>query len=266
MEEISKANNLSFLKITKLESAVPYPLDFLNHPRPHCCMAFVFDGCGDFDTKDGAVSVKKGDVIFIPEGSTYKAVWHGSPHVHYISLHFSFEFSDTIYNNKKTKIQKLSFEAPEELASLYKSIFAEYEKEKPEQYALLGLFYIILGRVDGKIIRKTSQAFDERIEKALKYIEEHYNESFSVSTLAKISNMSISHFHSCFKRQVGCSAIDYKQKICIHHAELLLISDGNIEIEEISKRTGFNSSIYFREIFKKITGKTPREYRKIATE
>ena len=40
-----------------------------------------------------------------------------------------------------------------------------------------------------------------------------------------------------------------------------LLFDKNKSIEEISNEFGFDSPIYFRRVFKKLTGKTPTEYR-----
>ena len=40
----------------------------------------------------------------------------------------------------------------------------------------------------------------------------------------------------------------------------------DLSVEEISMRVGFESSTYFRRVFKKITSKTPKEYRKISAE
>ena len=58
------------------------------------------------------------------------------------------------------------------------------------------------------------------------------------------------------------SPIEYKNKIMIRHAERSLVDHPEVSIEELSERLGFESSIYFRRLFKATTGKTPREYRK----
>ena len=52
-----------------------------------------------------------------------------------------------------------------------------------------------------------------------------------------------------------------KQEIlCEKAVQLLTTTD--LSVEEISNRLLFSSSSYFRKIFKKYTGKTPRQIRK----
>ncbi|MBQ7976398.1 MAG: AraC family transcriptional regulator [Clostridia bacterium] len=46
----------------------------------------------------------------------------------------------------------------------------------------------------------------------------------------------------------------------------MLINDSNMSIEAISDASGFQSAAYFRRVFKKITGKTPREYKSMGVE
>lgn len=49
--------------------------------------------------------------------------------------------------------------------------------------------------------------------------------------------------------------------MCVRRAQILL-AESDLSIEEISGEVEINSSINFREIFKKMTGKSPSEYRK----
>ena len=88
---------------------------------------------------------------------------------------------------------------------------------------------------------------------------------FTVDELAEVCHMSTSHFYACFKNAVGMSPIEYKNSVCINRAMLRLVSEDKT-IEEISEELGFESAAYFRKVFKRVTGKTPKEYRKSAGE
>lgn len=46
----------------------------------------------------------------------------------------------------------------------------------------------------------------------------------------------------------------------------ILKKDNNLSIEEISESLGFNSSAYFRRLFKKYIGISPSEYKKAKIE
>ena len=77
--------------------------------------------------------------------------------------------------------------------------------------------------------------------------------------------MSTSRFFPCFKQSTGETPVDYINRFRISKS-IIFMYDKNLSIEEISEKVGFKSSIYFRRVFKKITGKTPREYKKTSME
>lgn len=60
--------------------------------------------------------------------------------------------------------------------------------------------------------------------------------------------------------------IEYKNNLCIKYAITQLASTEKKSIEEISAKIGFESSTYFRRVFKDITKRTPREYRQIVND
>ncbi len=261
MNTIYELSKLSFLSVTKYTQTDKQECDFTEIPRPHYCMGLILDGKGDFRFKDKTVTVEKGDIIFVPLGSTYVSSWSGDNGALYISAHFSFETHGIFSRNKNIEIQKIRLKDDFDLIGKFKKMHEAYHGEKIQQLVALSIFYEILGEVYPKLAYTKTTLMDKRIEDAVTYIEKHFTEDFSVEQLAKLSNMSIAHFHKCFKIQVGCSAITYKHNLCVRKAQILL-AESDLSIEEISGIVGFNSSIYFREIFKKKTGKSPSDYRK----
>jgi len=55
--------------------------------------------------------------------------------------------------------------------------------------------------------------------------------------------------------------IEYLSEIRIKHAKILL-RKVDLKVYEIAVKVGYNNTKYFSDIFKKITGLTPIEYRK----
>jgi transcriptional regulator GlxA family with amidase domain len=45
----------------------------------------------------------------------------------------------------------------------------------------------------------------------------------------------------------------------------MIVNRPDLSVDEISLAVGFESSTYFRRVFKLITGKNPRDYRKLKT-
>jgi AraC-like DNA-binding protein len=87
-----------------------------------------------------------------------------------------------------------------------------------------------------------------------------------VDTLAAVANMSASRFYPAFKDALGATPVDYLNHYRVNRAMTLLVNETELSVEEISMRVGFESSTYFRRVFKRITGKTPKDYRKISAE
>ncbi len=266
MNDISDMSKLSFFKMGKYVYDTSFTCDFREIPRPHFCMGLIIKGEGDFVSGGETVHVKRGDIIFVPVGSTYVSYWSGKPDILYISAHFSFENPSSFLRRKKIKIQKISLSGFENLKEKFSLMYEKYAGTDTSQFYVLSLFFEIMSRVFPLLRYNEVKKIDAQIEKAAEYIERNYREDFCVEQLAAASNMSTSHFYSRFKSSLGCSPIEYKHRICIRRAELMLIDDSEKSIEEISEFLGFCSSAYFRRIFKKITGKTPRDYRKAGAE
>ncbi len=264
MERIFGIPKLAFLKIGKYKYDKDLVCDYNDLPRPFHSIALITKGCGDFVCDKTIVSVNEGDIIFIPMHSTYMSQW--SEDSESISIHFQFDVPTPFPNSYKYHVQKHCAGECTDVKKLFDKIYCEYELSKNVSFSVLSNFYGIMDIMYPKLIFQKILLSDERIEKAINYIELHYNENFSISFLAQYCNMSVSHFHLCIKKQLGCSAIEYKHKICIHHAQLMLEDNPEKSIEDISADLGFSSSIYFREIFKKITGKTPKGYRNSVME
>ena len=61
---------------------------------------------------------------------------------------------------------------------------------------------------------------------------------------------------------MGVSPIVYKNRLSIQSAAQELLYNKDESIANISKKYGFSSLVYFEQLFKKTTGKSPSQYRK----
>ena len=101
----------------------------------------------------------------------------------------------------------------------------------------------------------------ENLLSAIKYIDSHYTENFSLETVARQASYSKCYFCSVFKKNMGMSAWDY---ICIKRIEeaLALIKTTGKSILDIALECGFNNTVNFYKIFKKYTNVSPGSFRK----
>lgn len=101
----------------------------------------------------------------------------------------------------------------------------------------------------------------ELAEKAKNYIDNHYQEKFSLKKIADILYVNESYLLRTFSSEIGMTMLNYHNHIrCLHAAEMLKTTDQSISF--ISDQAGFVSAAHFSRIFKKHFGYTPSEYRK----
>ena len=126
-------------------------------------------------------------------------------------------------------------------------------------FAYLGdVFLLLLGRSKAEKEDKNTRP----IRNAQLYIEEHYMEQITLEEIAKHVGLNETYLSSIFKKQVGKSLIDFLTYTRIQRAKELLLNREK-SINEIAEEVGFNDAKYFTKRFKKFTGVSPNEYRKL---
>ena len=268
ISSISELSRLSFFKAERYEYE-HYTFDASCCPRPHFCMGLLLEGKAvfkDCSGSGGIIELTHGDIIFVPITSRYISNWSGSPKVSYISLHFIFDLPGVFNRQKNFSLQKLTVDDFEKLKNDFEFILEKHEKGEVERLSSLGRFFEILSTILPRLKTECRKAIDMRISKAIAFIEEKYSEDISVDMLAAAVNMSPSRFYPCFKEAVGVTPIDYINHYRVNRAIMHLVNDDDKSIENISAEVGFDSSTYFRRVFKKITGRSPRDYRRISAE
>jgi transcriptional regulator GlxA family with amidase domain len=95
---------------------------------------------------------------------------------------------------------------------------------------------------------------------AVKLIEEHIEEPLTVPEIAARVGTSQRQLERLFKRNIGCSAVQFSQLLRLQYARVLLTST-RLSIRDVSAASGFNSMSYFSQTFARCFGKKPSEYR-----
>ena len=104
--------------------------------------------------------------------------------------------------------------------------------------------------------------YADKITFAIQLMNREYDKNYSLDEYADMCKMSKFHFLRIFKDTVGSSPVEYRNKIRIEHAKDLL-EDESIPVGEVGSRVGYASAPYFCDAFKKKTGFSPAQYRKM---
>lgn len=99
----------------------------------------------------------------------------------------------------------------------------------------------------------------ERIEKAIGYIADNFQQQPDLDEVAKQVHVSPFHFQRMFKDWAGVSPKKFLQYISAEHAKTLLKQ--NMSLSDVSYETGLSGASRLHDLFISIEGMTPGEYK-----
>lgn len=94
------------------------------------------------------------------------------------------------------------------------------------------------------------------------YLGENFGQNITLGHLAAHFFLSETYLCELFKKNTGCTVLNFLIQIRLHNA-CLLLGESDMSIKEIAAAVGFNDYSYFGRIFRRKTGKTPDQYRLI---
>ncbi|HYT45015.1 MAG TPA: helix-turn-helix domain-containing protein [Methylomirabilota bacterium] len=101
---------------------------------------------------------------------------------------------------------------------------------------------------------------DEMVQKAQAYIESKLDEKISVEQLSSRFAVGRRNFDRRFIKATGNTPVEYSQRVKIESAKKAFETSRKT-INEVMYEVGYSDVKAFREVFRKITGMSPLEYR-----
>ncbi len=99
------------------------------------------------------------------------------------------------------------------------------------------------------------------LKQILDYIQAHLSQDIKIADLAKVAGMSPYYFICLFKQSMNITPHQYIIQQRIEQAKQLL-KNRNLTIVETAFQCGFTSQSHLTNVFRKLTGTTPKAYRK----
>ena len=101
---------------------------------------------------------------------------------------------------------------------------------------------------------------DDEILKAQEYIEKNLNEKITIDDLSSMFNIGRRNFDRRFIKATGNTPIEYSQRVKMEFAKKAFETNRKT-INEVMYEVGYSDVKAFREVFRKITGMSPLEYK-----
>ncbi len=272
------------LELIERDPQIPYPL----HTHDFSELVIVLGGYGTHFTYDDQYQVYPGDVFYIEPGFAHGYKDTKKLHLYNIlfdpsileqsfvdirnmpGYHSIFHIEPKYRESHRFETRlRLTSDQIVAVAQLVDKIKEELEQSSHEQgNRAMALAYFIelmvsLSRYYGSREDREDAGDHEihRLARVLSYMEQNRGKQISLQELADHAYMSYSTLNRAFHQAVGCSPLEYHQKLRIKDA-CRRLETSPLPITEIAYQCGFGDSNYFSRQFKKLLGMTPRSYRK----
>lgn len=126
---------------------------------------------------------------------------------------------------------------------------------------LISFIHIVLKDCHSeKIVNINEKPYSLHVKKAMDYIDARYMDEITLFDVSNYLKINKSYFCSIFKKETGKTFTQYLNETRIEKSKsLLLIED--CSMLDVALSVGFNNQNYYNIMFKKITNKTPLEFK-----
>ncbi|HHW22407.1 MAG TPA: response regulator [Clostridiaceae bacterium] len=120
----------------------------------------------------------------------------------------------------------------------------------------------IIGR---KKTGNISDIRNEYFKKIIDYINRNFYKDISIQSLSRDYALNSNYLCQLFRRELGMTFTDYLTGLRINYSKELL-KNTDLTLGEIAGKSGYTDYFYFIRVFKKITGKSPGQFRSSSRE
>jgi len=219
---------------------------------PYHYFAYMHKGNAKIVSDEKTICVSEGDLFYIPKNTSYQSYWYGNDEISF----FSYGCNNLLAVDTNF-LEMQIIKCPQELSFKLSSISTEGTKICVKD---IGCFFSTIAAILPYMKKTTTSNSTDILTRAKKHLRS--DPHCSNTQLADKCRISVPYLYKIFKKSENETPNRYRQKVlCDMAKDILRTTD--LSIEQISSTLEFSSSGYFREIFKKHTGVTPREYRKL---
>ncbi|MGO4729055.1 helix-turn-helix domain-containing protein [Paenibacillus sp. 2KB_22] len=108
--------------------------------------------------------------------------------------------------------------------------------------------------------RQKSCESDALFERVSTFIQEYYDQSLTIASLAEQNNVNRNRLSYVFRRHAGMGPAEYILKYRINMAQQMLLAN-DASVQQIAETVGIADPFYFSRVFKKQNGVSPTAYR-----
>jgi len=202
---------------------------------------------------DVAYDCEPDTVIF--RGPGHRVVGKGG----YESFYIQLSVNSNITPEYLTRVEALT---PQLYTLMYELFNMHRDGQNPlREFHTKRILYAIFGElVKAQREHVAHHTKDKVYSTVTQYINSHYMRKLTLDKIADRTGISKYTLCRVFKEKCGISLFDYIEIVRINNA-VVLLNEKKFTVKEACFDSGFKSMSTFFRVFKKVTGKTPAEYR-----
>lgn len=248
------------------------------HTHSYCEMYYLINGSCRLTLQGNEFLITSGTIVFIPANVLHKTNYtSGGSHERLYAEFTDNYIEDLIAQFGKkwldTHLFNYFFYIPLELRPEINNFLSDIIKEhnSPDSYSacmtkqLFQTLIIKLLRHKNTLPNYHGVAVhseDSSLTDAMNYIAANFHNNITLDDVANRLHLNASYLSNKFKTINGISFKKYINSIRLNHAEKLLL-ETNKSITEIALECGYETSNYFGDVFRKVNGVSPSEFRRI---
>jgi len=250
-------------------SVLPPILAFAVHfPRISIPVEGDYSVCFEQHHKARTLILKPGTALIVPPNCWDKPDWTTKTQVLHIligrmNIGLSHVDSDGT-GEKQLKVSKVDFKhepngpAQKIIDTIFelRNIDTPYTAFPQLVHSLIAYFANQLDRLNNRKCGGTTNLYQQ----ICIYLQENFQYEITREYVAKQFNISPGHLSRVFKTEGQMKFCEYLNHVRIARAKFIL-RKFNSPLKDVINRCGFSDTVYFCRVFKKITHKTPTEYR-----
>lgn len=157
-------------------------------------------------------------------------------------------------------------EQGQKIEHLISDAVSEFQKSLPDMKVLSALCYDVLLSFTPDISsgnQASDPLYQRYVAPIIREIETRYSEELTVQELSSRVFVTPQYLSRLFRRFLNVSVYEYLTNYRINKSKEFLLTHTHMKVQEIALASGFTDTSHFISIFRKYTGTTPLDFRKI---
>lgn len=241
---------------------------------------YLLSGTRNYFINDRTYSVEKGDLVLINKGNLHKTTYGGSPMHERVLIIFNDAYIQGI-SKLSTDVDLLqAFHRNTNILKLHKSeqkiveriLFNIIRETKVKDSGHESYVRLEMGELLIFITRKATHTrsvatanvnhMQGKIYEIIQYLNSRYMNKITLENISENFYISPFYLSRMFKKVTSFTFVEYLNSLRIREAQQLL-KETHLKVSEVADKVGFESQTHFGRVFKKITGLSPLQYRKM---